>query len=421
MTRKFYNTAGVGEIVGTSSSDHFFAYLSEGGTLAPDEIRSHLAWSTGILTPAGTYLQIVGQDMLVSWDLIRGSGARDTIFGSAGNDFIAFNNGGTGSGVGGFASIEEFLMGAGDDIVDFSAHGPGGVAFSKDYAVVDGGDGNDQIIGGGGAEFLFGGAGSDFIIGGGDRDEIMGGAGDDILYGDDFGYNRTNASDSMWGEAGDDILHGGKGVDFLAGGEGDDLIYGGIDDDELTGEEGNDFLYGEEGEDDIDGREGDDTIDGGPNWDRLLGGEGNDTITGGIGNDRIYGEDGMDLIFGGDDNDRIEGGAGSDRINGDAGADQLMGGRDADWFIFKGKGALSGTDTILDFEDGTDRIVFEKLGVNRYSEDGGAGSVFAREDGAGGVVLEGVDQHGANFAINIMAAGTPLYANQFSAADFIFA
>ncbi len=95
---------------------------------------------------------------------------------------------------------------------------------------------------------LNGGGGNDFIVGSKGSDELQGGTGNDILYG-------QGNDDFMYGDQGDDVLHGGKGTDWLEGGEGNDTLEGGeivgvnADNsvDTLKGGKGNDFLAGGNG------------------------------------------------------------------------------------------------------------------------------------------------------------------------------
>ena len=65
---------------------------------------------------------------------------------------------------------------AGDDVVDAS-----GLAASSALLTVDGGDGDDVLIGGNGADTLLGGAGDDVIIGGPGADTLDGGTGDNVV------------------------------------------------------------------------------------------------------------------------------------------------------------------------------------------------------------------------------------------------
>jgi len=71
------------------------------------------------------------------------------------------------------------------------------------------------------------------------------------------------------------------------------------------------------------------------------------------GDDWLYGGSSTDLLYGGTGNDLLDGGLGADRLNGGAGRDVLRGGAQGDVFVFT-PGA--GTDTIVDFQAGLDRI-----------------------------------------------------------------
>ncbi|MEM7061649.1 MAG: amidase family protein [Cyanobacteria bacterium P01_B01_bin.77] len=144
----------------------------------------------------------------------------------------------------------------------------------------------------------------------------------------------------------------------------------------LVGTDIAETLVGSDLSDSIDGQNGDDTIAGGFGDDVILGGNGDDVLRGDLntrnsqnskpgGNDIIFGGDGNDRIGGKAGNDILSGNAGDDTIWGDAGDDILMGvtGNDilvgdsgssgSDLFVF---GNGDGTDTILDFEVGIDRI-----------------------------------------------------------------
>ena len=80
-----------------------------------------------------------------------------------------------------------------------------------------GGDGNDRVASSG-SRLLDGGAGDDEIIGSSNAETINGGAGNDTIFGE-------GGNDTIDGGAGNDILHGGEGADQLAGGDGDDELY----------------------------------------------------------------------------------------------------------------------------------------------------------------------------------------------------
>lgn len=137
------------------------------------------------------------------------------------------------------------------------------VAFSglADRSItINGGPGNDRIIGSSLADVLRGDGGDDDLRGRGGDDEIDGGSGADTLYG-------QGGADTIYGRVGDDLIFGGAGPDDLRGGAGSDQIHGEVGRDVLRGGEGADFLYGGDGND------------------RLSGGNDSDLMAGGLGDD----------------------------------------------------------------------------------------------------------------------------------------
>ncbi|WP_136661282.1 calcium-binding protein, partial [Nitratireductor sp. XY-223] len=119
------------------------------------------------------------------------------------------------------------------------------------------------------------------------------------------------------------------------------------------------------------GGDGDDRLTGGGGDDKIFGGDGNDRLTGGGGDDKIFGGDGDDTLYGGrvvvfrrvaesaatqSETTHYFSGSGGDTLEGGKGNDTLHGGDGSDRFVF---GAGDGTDTILDFEDGTDILVIK--------------------------------------------------------------
>ena len=76
------------------------------------------------------------------------------------------------------------------------------------------------------------------------------------------------------GGAGNDLLMGDDGDDLIDGGAGNDTLFGGNDDDTLIGGDGDDQLTGGEGKDNISGGAGKDTIFGGTDGDTVDGGAG---------------------------------------------------------------------------------------------------------------------------------------------------
>ena len=92
----------------------------------------------------------------------------------------------------------------------------------------------------------------------------------------------------------------------------------------------------------------------------------NDIIRGYAGNDKIYGEAGDDYLDGGIGNDFIDGGTGRDTIIGGIGNDKLIGGANNDLFRFTSSAVSGasgqGTDEIVDFQKGVDKIQIVKSG-----------------------------------------------------------
>ncbi len=208
-------------------------------------------------------------------------------------------------------------------------------------ARLEGGEGDDLLIGGTGLDSLDGGLGNDELHGNVGADTIVGGDGDDEIYGDE-GFDTIDGND------GDDEIHGGDDGDIINAGEGLNLVYGDGGDDTITGGSLRDVIYGGEGDDDIFGLGGRnvlmgdsgideifggqlaDLIDGGNDGDFLYGMGGDDSIYGGQGDDLIDSASGDDYVDGGSENDTIDGGNGVDIIHGGAGDDTIDGGADDD-------------------------------------------------------------------------------------------
>ncbi len=111
--------------------------------------------------------------------------------------------------------------------------------------------------------------------------QVRGGAGNDLF------ENRSSIPCVVDGGPGNDTLIGGTGDDRLYGEEGNDQIRGGAGDDQLYGGAGNDTLIGGAGDDMLHGGVGNDLLDGEAGADRLDGGAGNDEIRGGTGSDSL--------------------------------------------------------------------------------------------------------------------------------------
>jgi len=88
---------------------------------------------------------------------------------------------------------------------------------------VNAGDGNDTVIVGAAVKVpvtIRGGSGNDNLVGGSGADKLIGGDGNDRLVG-------RGGPDLLFGGVGNDELIGGPGRDVLRGGQGNDTLIGG--------------------------------------------------------------------------------------------------------------------------------------------------------------------------------------------------
>lgn len=128
-------------------------------------------------------------------------------------------------------------------------------------------------------------------------------------------YSATHLGDVTPGQGtdGNDVFRGTSDSDTFDGGAGNDLIFGRNYADTLTGGAGQDL---------IDGGNGNDVLFGGADYDWLAGGNGDDSLDGGAG---------TDILTGGAGDDTLIGGVGDDVLLGSTGADQLYGGTGDDF------------------------------------------------------------------------------------------
>ncbi|MGH2692863.1 MAG: calcium-binding protein, partial [Actinomycetota bacterium] len=179
---------------------------------------------------------------------------------------------------------------------------------------LDGGDGDDEIIGSGFADDIDGGDEDDTITGAGAADTIAGEAGTDgIDESGDVSFTLTNTS--LTGLGSDTLatieeasLTGGASANTITassftagpvtldGAAGNDTLTGGAEGDTLTGGTGNDGLTGGAGVDSLTAGAGDDSLNGGTGGDSLTGGSENDILTGAAGDDSLTGDDGTDRV-----------------------------------------------------------------------------------------------------------------------------
>jgi len=205
-----------------------------------------------------------------------------------------------------------------------------------------------------------------------------------------------NGNDTINGTPGNDNFSSGNGQDRLNGLAGNDRLDGGNGDDRLDGGANNDTLLGGAGQDTLLGGTGLDTLNGGNGDDRLFGGTDSDTLNGDDNNDQLFGDAGTDLLNGGAGNDRLFGGTGNDTLTGGIGIDTFT------------LAAGSGTDTITDFIDNSDRIGLA------------AGLVFAQL-----TVRQGTGTNATNTLITrtstneVLAILTGIRSNKITSSDFV--
>jgi Ca2+-binding RTX toxin-like protein len=195
--------------------------------------------------------------------------------------------------------------------------------FGRALISVDGGAGDDTLLGGSGMEEFdytdpSGNYGHDVVDGGetGNARFVFGNLGvafdfrNGTAHGEgpsgDWSIVFTNVGGARSG-AGDDLLIANNaGLHFVSG-AGNDTLRGGRGDDLLYAEEGNDLIRTGGGDD------------------KLIGGTGADVLQGGAGDDDLLGHFGVDVLKGGAGNDHFEWWAGDNdrRVNGGSGKDTL--------------------------------------------------------------------------------------------------
>ena len=315
----FYNTLANTTVTGTNLLDRFFAFTSDDNFdhVRPDAVIAAFSWTTSIRRADGSALIFTAANVQISRDVYVTNGGVDVLYGSNLPDAIFYNNGVSANGFGSVGNVQQFDLAGGDDFVDFSAQGAGGIDYAK-QVTVRGGTGNDTVVAGSNNDELFGDAGNDLIVGNGGGDTIDGGDGDDTLYGDDLGAFAIAGQDVLRGGNGNDTLYGGAKGDQLDGGTGNDVLRGELSGDTLSGGAGDDILFGDE-------------------------------LGAAAGGDKLFGDAGNDLLFGGGGNDVIEGGADTDTA--------IYSGNRSDYAIaLNANGSFQITDLRAGSPDGNDTV-----------------------------------------------------------------
>lgn len=199
-------------------------------------------------------------------------------------------------------------------------------------------------------------SGADLLQGSAGADHIAAGAGNDTVY----------------GNAGADVLYAGDGNDRIDGGVGDDTAYGGAGADLIALSAGHDWVDGGSGADTLDGSgygsalainlaasgtevmtTGTATALTGPATIAVADLSGIEAIWGTAYDDMMIGNGSANSFAGGAGNDALAGAGGNDTLAGGSGNDTLSGGSGKDVFVLA---AGSGSDTIQDFQRGSDKI-----------------------------------------------------------------
>ncbi len=308
-------------------------------------------------------------------DSINARGGNDLIITAEGTKLI---DGGDGFDVYQFQSVKRAGI---FDGVKLSLASQGSVQFSgrltitlSNIEALDGGYGDDVLIGDDMDNVLSGNRGND---------ELRGGAGHDTIFGD--GYHAIDGEMFKFTRSDGLVLNGGD--DRLYGGAGDDKLFGGTGIDTMTGGEGDDTFYVETAGDKVveltDG--GTDTVKSSAyaytmraNVENLtllnfaFQAIGNRLANQLIGNkfvNELYGKGGDDTLSGAAGNDSLFGGDGDDVLNGGMGNDTLTGGEGRNIFRFNtalGTDVIDNFDTITDFKPASDTIQLENAMFAAY-------------------------------------------------------
>jgi len=308
--------------------------------------------------------------------VLEGGGGDDTLIGRAeGTDRVRV------AGNSDFALTDTQLTGLGTDtLIDIDeAYLIGGALgnrldaslFTGKLVVLEGGGGDDTLIGSAGVSRVRAVGDADFTL----ADTLLTGLGTDSLAGIGQAYLAGAASNNtldasafsrgavfLYGNSGDDVLNGGSQNDLLSGGAGDDALDGGAGNDRVLAVGDTDLTVTDTqltgvGTDSLTSIEKA-TLSGGPGNNRLdasaftrgsvflQGASGDDSLLGGMGNDQLAGGFGVDTLGGGMGGDRITGGDGADRFVFAALTDSLLAHHDRVTDLMIGSDSIDGPSAV---------------------------------------------------------------------------
>ncbi|QRF68631.1 beta strand repeat-containing protein [Ponticoccus alexandrii] len=388
-------------------------------------------------------------------NIFEGRSGNDTLIGGAGSDTADYMSSGSFVNVSllsGFAGGGASSHAIGDTFT--SIENLYGSAFGD---ILNGDNGNNILRGRAGGDTLNGNGGIDTadytdsagsvnvsllsgFAGGGAGSHAIGDTFSSIenLIGSRFGdiLNGDNGNNLLEGKLGADVLRGNGGIDtatyasssegvnvslatnFTLGGDaaGDTFdsienVTGSAFNDVLSGDTADNVLSGMAGNDILRGRLGADTLDGGADRDVADYADASGAVNVSLNTGFTAGAHAAGDIFvsiegltGSAFNDRLTGDAGDNILKGGAGNDTLVGLGGSDDFIF---GAGFGNDTITDFQDGSDMLIFAgNAQINDVSDlnISTVGADALVEDGFGNsILIEGAagDISGADMIFDV--------------------
>ena len=253
------------------------------------------------------------------------------------------------------AKIQVFGQ-AGQDVLTLSE-----VNGALPLAHLFGGDGNDVLTGGSGADQLFGQTGNDTLLGKGGADLVFGGNDNDTLTGgdaDDQAFGQSGNDRMVWNPGDDtDLNEGGAGTDTVEvnGGNGLEQFTTTANGTRVRFDRLNPAPFaidiGTSEKLVLNANGGDDSYSATGNLAALIG----ITVDGGAGNDNLLGSNGVDILLGGDGTDFADGQQGNDVALLGAGDDTFQ------WDPGDGSDVIEG-------QDGIDAMAFNGSGANENME-----------------------------------------------------
>lgn len=383
---------------GGGGNDHLYGDTKDGGQI---DLAYYLGSRTGVNANLATGMATgEGEDMLHNLDGLYGTNFDDTLTGDDNTNFI-WGQGGNDT-ISGGGGLDLITPGDGDDAVDGGAGDPAsdgdilyvndatgptsvdlltgtstgegiGTDTLTDFENVVGSNFADDISGDNASNFLFGGAGNDVMDGKGGFDyaaywfalgavtaNLESGQATGASAPDETGFDLGEGTDTLRGlegllgtmEFADTLIGDNKG-NYLDGDGGADVISAGGGDDWIVGGLGNDRVDGGTGDFDFWDYYGSESVNANLVQGQITTSSLNITITG---IEAVAGADSADTFVGDGADNRFFGWSGNDTFTGGGGDDWLDGGAgDAD-----SADPGAGADTCAFIETGTCEVTWEE-------------------------------------------------------------